>query len=694
MKKYSKLILTSTCLLALLSSCGTNTNSSSTNVPNSSGTSSSLSTTSSIVEKFTVSFYVDEKIYDTKQIAAGDTMTFPTNPSKSGAQFVGWYTSKLCEENTKVNDNTIVKDNMTLYAGFVDEAPKTITINFDANGGKLSGPATVSVLVGNKLPKPADPSFSGYEFLGWTKVKDSVEFYNFDTNIDSAFTLYAKWEQVIINSKYQSITATSTNGIHIASSAADDNVDTYWEAEEHGEQELLVDLGKVKQVTQVKQQFNDASSWTFIIAGSLDGEIYLPLLAVENQSGASFESLANGFYRYIKLTIAANDAGEKASSIAFDIDSIDLSAGINIASHFKGLADCHAGGYESEKLFDGDINTLHIPNSDHVGHYAGMETINPVFVKNVELSMADPVAYSFKLDYKNINGEWILPANGDFSSNQTNSSHYQIDVNDLASAVLYHQEAINSNWHGIKEMTVNGFEILKATNTVQDGKDVYDFGRLTYINRVAIADKTQTNSVIEVSVDGDKWTAIDKTKIEGDYYIVDEIVRYVRYSDNQATLNPGQLTIVGISLLRNIAMDSSVSIDIPNSNPQYSPYMAILNPNCKNASAMMFCAENYEQQEIMEIEFGNTALVESVSLKVNDNQTSETLKFKIEGKLPDGTYVTLRDTTDAPVSGQYVNVDEIPESAQYLTGLKITFQILQTWTNLNSVVINGYGSIK
>lgn len=694
MKKYSKLFLTSTCLLALLSSCGTSPNPSSTDIPNSTGTSSSLSATSSVAEKFTVSFYVDEIIYETKQIADGDKLTFPSNPNKSGAQFIGWYTSKLCEENTKIDENTIIKENMTLYAGFVDEAPQTITITFDANGGKLSGPATVTVLVGNKLSKPTDPTFSGYEFLGWTKVKDAIEFYNFDTEIDSSFTLYAKWKLVNISSKYQSITATSTNGIHIASAAADDNVDTYWEAEEQGEQELLVDLGKVKQVKQVKQQFNDASSWTFIIAGSIDGEEYLPLLAVENQSGASFESLANGYYRYIKLTIAANDTGEKASSIAFDIDTIDLSAGINVASHFKGLADCHAGGYESEKLYDDDINTLHIPNSDHVGHYAGMETINPVFVKNVELYMADPVAYSFKLDYKNTDGEWILPANGDYSTNQTNSSHYQIEINDLASAVLYHQEAINSNWHGIKEMAVNGFEVLNAANTVQEGKDAYDFGRLTYINRISIADKTQTNSIIEVSTDGDKWTAIDKTKIEEDYYLVDEFARYVRYSDNHATITPGQLTIVGISLLRNIAMDSSVTIDIPNSNPQYSPYMAILNPNCKNASEMMFCAENYEQQEIMEIDFGNTAMVKSVSLKVNDNQTSETLKFKIEGKLPDGTYVTLRDTTNTPISGQYVNVDEIPESAQYLTGLKITFQILQTWTNLNTVVINGYGSIK
>ena len=70
------------------------------------------------------------------------------------------------------------------------------TVTFDSMGGSDVGKENVSY--GNKVTKPADPTRSGYKFLGWYTEKAYKNAYGFDVSVTdmTPFTLYAKWEAV------------------------------------------------------------------------------------------------------------------------------------------------------------------------------------------------------------------------------------------------------------------------------------------------------------------------------------------------------------------------------------------------------------------------------------------------------------------------------------------------------------------
>src|SRR5690625_6253569 len=61
---------------------------------------------------------------------------------------------------------------------------------------------------------PEDPSKEGYEFIGWYKNDD---FYTFDNNIESSFTLVAKWKKIVT---YTDRKSTRLNSSHVAISYA------------------------------------------------------------------------------------------------------------------------------------------------------------------------------------------------------------------------------------------------------------------------------------------------------------------------------------------------------------------------------------------------------------------------------------------------------------------------------------------
>lgn len=66
------------------------------------------------------------------------------------------------------------------------------TVSFDVDGGSAVG--AVSVINGKTLSKPADPSRSGYVFIGWYTDASYTTAFAFDSQIvTSDMTLYARW---------------------------------------------------------------------------------------------------------------------------------------------------------------------------------------------------------------------------------------------------------------------------------------------------------------------------------------------------------------------------------------------------------------------------------------------------------------------------------------------------------------------
>ncbi|MDE6660607.1 MAG: InlB B-repeat-containing protein [Anaeroplasmataceae bacterium] len=79
----------------------------------------------------------------------------------------------------------------------VQEVQK-IVVTFDSKGGSIV--KSVEIEKGSKVAKPTDPTREGYTFAGWFTTEncsDGTEF-NFDTKLEVATKLYAKWDEEVV----------------------------------------------------------------------------------------------------------------------------------------------------------------------------------------------------------------------------------------------------------------------------------------------------------------------------------------------------------------------------------------------------------------------------------------------------------------------------------------------------------------
>ena len=123
-----------------------------------------------------------------QSVKYGAKASKPTNPTKAGCTFNGWYSDKGLTK--AYGFNAAVKGNLTLYAKWT---VNSYTVSFNANGG--SSVKSQTVKYGAKASKPADPTRSGYAFKGWCTDKGLTRAYGFNAAVKGNLTLYAKWEK-------------------------------------------------------------------------------------------------------------------------------------------------------------------------------------------------------------------------------------------------------------------------------------------------------------------------------------------------------------------------------------------------------------------------------------------------------------------------------------------------------------------
>ncbi len=68
-----------------------------------------------------------------------------------------------------------------------------VKVDFETNGG--SEIESQDLAVGETVEKPADPTKSGYEFVGWFSDSECTKEFDFSTKVEKDMTLYAKWEE-------------------------------------------------------------------------------------------------------------------------------------------------------------------------------------------------------------------------------------------------------------------------------------------------------------------------------------------------------------------------------------------------------------------------------------------------------------------------------------------------------------------
>jgi uncharacterized repeat protein (TIGR02543 family) len=123
-------------------------------------------------------------------VVEGNKVTKTTTPTRTNYFFDGWYKDTTCTDLWDFDTDTVTY-NMTLYAKWIPIR----TVIFNSQGGSVV--SSQSIVEGNKIPVPTDPTRTNYFFSGWYKDIAFTDLWNFETDtVTSDMTLYAKWTPI------------------------------------------------------------------------------------------------------------------------------------------------------------------------------------------------------------------------------------------------------------------------------------------------------------------------------------------------------------------------------------------------------------------------------------------------------------------------------------------------------------------
>jgi uncharacterized repeat protein (TIGR02543 family) len=132
---------------------------------------------------------------DDVQVPDGGKVERPEDPTKVGADFIGWF--KDPEATIPwVFDVDVVTEDTTIYAGWND---REHTVVFDINGGD-SDPenpiAPQTVKEGSTILEPESPERKGYVFTGWYTEPEQINKWDFAYDVVTKdLVLYAGWSE-------------------------------------------------------------------------------------------------------------------------------------------------------------------------------------------------------------------------------------------------------------------------------------------------------------------------------------------------------------------------------------------------------------------------------------------------------------------------------------------------------------------
>ena len=141
----------------------------------------------------------------------GTTITKPSDPTREGHAFGGWFKEAACTTAWDFTNNTVTAD-VTLYAKWTIN---DYSVTFDSQGG--SQVDNIPANYDTKIAEPAEPTLEGYTFGGWYIEAECTTAWDFDVDtVKNNITLYAKWT---INS--YTVTYDSQGGSSVDSISAD-----------------------------------------------------------------------------------------------------------------------------------------------------------------------------------------------------------------------------------------------------------------------------------------------------------------------------------------------------------------------------------------------------------------------------------------------------------------------------------------
>ena len=145
------------------------------------------------------------------QAVYNTTIANPTEPTKTGHIFVGWYKDANFTDEWDFSIDIVTED-ITLYAKW---DAIIYTILFESNGGEEVTP--IQAAYGTTITEPITPAKEGHIFVDWYKESGFINTWDFASNIITAdIILYAKWEAIIYTVSFESNGGTTIASIQAA----------------------------------------------------------------------------------------------------------------------------------------------------------------------------------------------------------------------------------------------------------------------------------------------------------------------------------------------------------------------------------------------------------------------------------------------------------------------------------------------
>ena len=140
----------------------------------------------------------------------GNTVTPPSNPTRSGYNFIGWNTNQNASTSMQVI-STIGTSNVTYYAIWEAISVPQYTVTFIDRGTTLK---VVTGPTGNTVTPPSNPTRSGYDFMGWnTNQNANTGIQVISTIGTSNVTYYAIWKEQVQTAYYWYVGATAPTSL-------------------------------------------------------------------------------------------------------------------------------------------------------------------------------------------------------------------------------------------------------------------------------------------------------------------------------------------------------------------------------------------------------------------------------------------------------------------------------------------------
>ena len=139
---------------------------------------------------YTVTFNTDGgSAVQSQSVCSGQKATKPSDPTKTGSVFAGWYTAAT--GGTTFNfETTNINSNTTIYARWT---ASTVTLTLNANGGTVT-PTSITINSGSTLGTLPVPTRTGYTFDGWFSQQNGTGTqYTANSTLSANATAYAKW---------------------------------------------------------------------------------------------------------------------------------------------------------------------------------------------------------------------------------------------------------------------------------------------------------------------------------------------------------------------------------------------------------------------------------------------------------------------------------------------------------------------